>query len=509
MEGKRLWLAVVVFFFSLVFHAFMINEAGRTWDEQFKVDLGFVAWGRWAAGDFSEESWRLGIEHPMVAKYIYGLFLPGQAIRLSTTGDQTKMRQDFNVGERIVLSRNKYIPTMIRNVWYAVDYDWTLIRLVSAVFNSLALAGVFVMATWFLADGWALLAPAILLFTPRFLAMGKQLTYESITVGLVVWTVILFDRLMTRSKKLWPYVVVGLACGLVIFTRYNNVYIFVLLVGWWLIRYRSLEPRLALLPAAALLFGFLTWPLLWHSFPRYLIESIVENGGRPIGLTGYYPAMLLVTTPGLWLVGLVFGGAAMVKKKSEKGWLMLWWLVSVVAVFSFFGIEGGGTRYIFFIYPPLAVTAAVGWHWLLTRRRHLKYLLIALVGYGLGLTVLIHPYYLDYYNELVGGVAGAVERGYEISWWGEGQREVGQYLNKVATEKAKVALLVTPRYVMPPLRSDLVQGKFGDFGGDEDYVIVSRADVAANREKLEKSYELIYEAKAGGVGLVSLWRKKG
>jgi len=40
-------------------------------------------------------------------------------------------------------------------------------------------------------------------------------------------------------------------------------------------------------------------------------------------------------------------------------------------------------------------------------------------------------------------------------------------------------------------------------------VIVSRADVAANREKLEKSYELIYEAKAGGVGLVSLWRKKG
>src|SRR3989304_1533447 len=315
MEGKRLWLAVVVFFFSLVFHAFMINEAGRTWDEQFKVDLGFVAWGGgggggflgkgwglgrgdprggWAAGDFSEKSWRLGIEHPMVAKYIYGLFLPGQAIRLSTTGDQTKMRQDFNVDERIVLSRNKYIPTMIRNVWYAVDYDWTLIRLVSAVFNSLALAGVFVMATWFLADGWALLAPAILLFTPRFLAMGKQLTYESITVGVVVWTVILFDRLMTRSKKLWPYVVVGLACGLVIFTRYNNVYIFVLLVGWWLIRYRSLEPRLALLPAAALLFGFLTWPLLWHSFPRYLIESIVENGGRAGGGAGYFPAVRFV-----------------------------------------------------------------------------------------------------------------------------------------------------------------------------------------------------------------------
>lgn len=509
---------VAVFSVSILFHLIGINQAGRTWDEQFKVDFGFIAWGRWAAGDFSEKNWQMGIEHPMVAKYLYGLLLPLQAVRLSLPGDPPKMRQDFSVDERIVLSRHDYIPTMEGNAWYAVDYDWTLIRLVSAAFNSLALAGTFVMATWFLMDGWALLAPVFLLLTPRFLAMGKQLTYESITAGLTVWAVILFSRLLASQKKIGPYLLVGLACGLVIFTRYNNVYIFVLLLGWWVIhqlwfpKKRTLVGvfnwRLILIPTTALLFGYLTWPLLWHGFPKYLIKSLLENESRSIGLTAYYLKMVLVTTPVVWLVGLIAGVAALLKNRSEKGALMLWWLASVMVVFSLFGIESGGTRYIFFIYPAIGVAAAVGWRSLLAGFRFNKFLVLPLVVYGLWLVISIHPYYLDYYNEIVGGVKGAVARGFEVGWWGEGQREVGRYLNKVATEKANVAFLLTPRYVMPALRPDLVQGKFGVFTGDEDYVIVSRADFAGSRERLESGYRLIYEAKAGGVALVSLWQKQ-
>lgn len=506
MNKRRIGLALLVFVVSLLFHLLGINQAGRTWDEQFKVDLGYIAWINWARGNFSVGAWNLGIEHPMVAKYVYGLFLPPHLIRLSGT-DPVKLRTDFSAEEMIKLSRHDYIPTQILGVWHAVDYDWTLVRLASALSNSLAVAGTFWLAGWFLSDYWALLAPVILLFSPRFLAMGKQVSYESITGGLTVTAVLLFAWLLRSRKRIWPYLAVGLVSGLLVFTRYNNVYVLVLLLGFRLIRNRSFEARLVLIPATALAFGYLTWPLLWHDLPKYFLASLAENQIRAIGPTLYYLKMLLVTTPVLWLVGLVLGVIVLVRQRSERAYWLLWWLGSVVLVFSFFGIESGGTRYIFFIYPAFGVAAAVGWASILKKLAWGKLAVGGLVLYGLWLSFSIHPYYLDYYNELIGGTAGAEKRGFEISWWGEGQREVGRHLNEVAREGASVALLVTPRYVAPPLRSDLRQSTFGVFDG-EDYVIVSRADFSAHENILREKYDLIYEAKADGVELVSLWQRK-
>lgn len=497
------WLALAVFGAAVLFHLMGINQAGRTWDEQFKMDMGYLAWNRWLTGDFSVTGWHLGTEHPMVAKYLYGMFLPLHLVRLDRVGPV----------EQVKLARHEFILTQIGDEFYAVDYDWTAIRFVSAVFNSLAVAGIFLMATWFLPEGWALLAPVSLLLTPRFLAMGKQVTYESLTAVLTVGAALLFARLLREQERLRFYLWVGLVAGLLIFTRYNNVYILVLLSGWWVIHQMMRGPRLAgfnwrliLIPSTALAFGFVSWPLLWHQFPRYLIESVAENWSRPVGFTFYYLTMLLTTTPVIWLIGLGLGIVKFCQRHKEKDLVMLWWLVSVLAIFSWRGIESGGTRYIFFVYPAVGVTAAVGWHFLLGKSQSLLYYLGLILAYALWSTLAIHPYYLDYYNELVGGVAGAVRRGLEVSWWGEGQREAGRYLNQVGRSGARVALMVTPHYVMPPLRPDLKVEGYGVFG-DEDYVVVSRTNLSEMKEKLEKDYRLIYEAKAGGVMLVSLWER--
>jgi len=66
-----------------------------------------------------------------------------------------------------------------------------------------------------------------------------------------------------------------------------------------------------------------------------------------------------------------------------------------------------------------------------------------------------YPYYLDYYNMLINGVKDASKLGYEISWWGEGQRDVGLYINKNLPAGASVGYLVVPRYVAPATRRDL------------------------------------------------------
>ena len=62
----------------------------------------------------------------------------------------------------------------------------------------------------------------------------------------------------------------------------------------------------------------------------------------------------------------------------------------------------------------------------------------AALGIYLGVAcVRIHPYYLDYYNEVVGGPSGAWEaRLFETGWWGEGMDRAVAWVNDNAPEKA-------------------------------------------------------------------------
>jgi hypothetical protein len=62
-----------------------------------------------------------------------------------------------------------------------------------------------------------------------------------------------------------------------------------------------------------------------------------------------------------------------------------------------------------------------------------------LVAY-LGITAArIHPYYLDYYGEHVGGPAGVAERKlFEVAWWGEGIADAVDHVNRHAAAGARV-----------------------------------------------------------------------
>ncbi|MBI3078157.1 MAG: hypothetical protein HYY85_14425, partial [Deltaproteobacteria bacterium] len=79
----------------------------------------------------------------------------------------------------------------------------------------------------------------------------------------------------------------------------------------------------------------------------------------------------------------------------------------------------------------------------------------ALLLYLLLIDLRIHPYYLDYYNELVGGPSGVYQRHLlELAWWNEGTDEAVAYLNQVAPP-GRVGLLLEPIPREPSLRRDL------------------------------------------------------
>jgi hypothetical protein len=83
-----------------------------------------------------------------------------------------------------------------------------------------------------------------------------------------------------------------------------------------------------------------------------------------------------------------------------------------------------GMRHFTYVVPPLAVLAGIGFDraldWLSTRRRLPAQAAGAALGLWLAITastlVRLHPYQYLYFNELVGGLAGAAQR-YDTDYW--------------------------------------------------------------------------------------------
>lgn len=497
-------LAWLVFAFSLFVHLIGLNQIGRTWDEEFKVSLGWAAWDRLLHGDFRITSWEFGIEHPMIAKYAYSLALPPHMILLDNQG-----RAPVDQLPRI--ERGNYILSYLTDKVFLIDYNFTLPRLLSAVFNSATVALTFLLAVSFVPPLLALMAPTALLLSPRFVVMGQLITYESLTGFLLMLMVFAYGK-----KK---YLLVNVLTGLLFWTRYNNAYVFILLAGWILID-KTFSKKWLWLPPIVFAIGMLSWPLLWQQFPKYLIATFAQHQSRGVGPSLYFPFQFLITTPIplLFLLGL---GLTKAKKK------MWWWFLSVFGFFALLSMETGGTRYIYYVYPIFGILAAIGLkeavHWknslvkkINGKRKKLSQskldqvcfrLIVVIVLYQIFQMKKVFPYYLDYYNEFVGGTKGAATQNLEISWWGEGQKEAGDWLRDNAAPQSTISLLVTPRYIFPRIRRDVKLTLF-EKNAQPDYLVVSRSNLNELNPETKNNYQDVFQAQVDGVGLVYVFAKK-
>jgi 4-amino-4-deoxy-L-arabinose transferase-like glycosyltransferase len=239
--------------------------------------------------------------------------------------------------------------------------------------------------------------------------------------------------------------------------------------------FRRVLPLYLLWLGVALLVVGLLWPALWvdpgGAFRNYL-DEIVSNGGRPngagqfflgraVGDPGplFYPVANLFRMTPLTLIGLL--GLPLVLRRpatdENEAWpchlaalsscrgaggrrsnerrvllvlgalVLFWTLVMTLGPKKF-------DRYVLPTWPAIEVLAAAGlvriagWAY---RRSALRKLHPAPL-WALATLVLVanlawyHPYYLSYYNPLLGGGAGA-QRALLIGW-GEGMDQVGAYL---------------------------------------------------------------------------------
>jgi len=419
------WLAMAVVFAAGVAVRWIdLGGFGQTWDEDIN----------WAAGrnyitnvvglDFSARSWRWNFEHPPVMKLLDGI------------GAQLA----DGLGPARAMSA----------IWIALGCA-LLVPIGGRLFRPRV----------------GVLAGAIATLLPPMVAHGQIVGHESPTV--LWWALAILLALgmhdylspndrkaaaMLRVRMAW----VGVAIGVAIGSRFINglvgplcaVIVVVQAPPRW--RRETLLWGAILLPAAAVVTNYVVWPRVWahpfaslyeslHKlvhphFPEPFLGTITNHPGPH-----YFAVYLFATLPLGVLAGVAAGAVRMARTRDRSALIAVCWFVAPLGI-ALSPVRQDGVRYVMPCILALALIAAVGVDQLAVwaRVRHAFTALAALVVAYLGLTLVrVHPYYLDYFGEQVGGAGNVAARGYfETAWWGEGIARAVTYVNAHAAPNARV-----------------------------------------------------------------------
>ncbi len=141
----------------------------------------------------------------------------------------------------------------------------------------------------------------------------------------------------------------------------------------------------------------------------------------------------------------------------------------------------------------------------------------ALLAPGARAVVQTHPYQLGYYNALVGGTAGATDRGFETIYWGQVLDRAPVFLNSVPEAGPRV--LVIPKGVIYLLEFQHEAGALRTevrFTGDEsqagsaDYVLFQamQSDWTGLCWALARGEEPVYAVRLGETPLLLIYDRE-
>jgi len=258
------------------------------------------------------------------------------------------------------------------------------------------------------------------------------------TVGLVRW--------VTAGDRSWG--VLGAMClGLAIGTKFTGYLLVAPLFVWLLLFERSLVTvrRTLAWGLGGLVLWFIVNPLAWHHPVGYTLTLFAESLDREavVPIRTYYLGtqfgyvvpwheaivLFMVTTPVSLLVLAGLGTLRGAVLREDR--------IAVLCVIQFLFFMGlmalpsspnhDGIRLFLPMYPFVALLSGVGFGWIVERirsgtRGQQASLAIAAAGLLFFLppyvqSMRIAPFYLSYYNETIGGLSGAEQRGMEVTYW--------------------------------------------------------------------------------------------
>lgn len=504
----KIWLIpLIIFLIALAIRLWGINAQGQTWDELAYYDGGKSYITNLYRLDFNSSNWRVNFEHPPVAKWIYGI-----------AGIPTYKSAIFS---------DKFTPG----------------RITSALMGALTILIVyFFVLELFKSKKTAIIAALILTFLPQFIAHNKVLGLE--TPSALFYTVAVYLFYLGLTKKPLNFIWAGIFSGLAVGTRFNNGHIFLLMVLASLVFYfipwnNFKKPKFSyyilLIPVITVFLIWLLWPWLWgdtinhleqnRAFLNMQLESQASGnagdwflGSKVIPPWYYFIYYFIATTPVLLLISLIIFLVQTIKTNNfAKVYLWLWFLTPFAM--SLIGFKQDGIRYIFPVLVPLAIMCAYALVKLSKKPLCSFIFSTIIITYLIISCFLIHPHYLDYYSETVGGVKQVyAKKMFEVGWWGEGLDGGYDYIKQIYRSGKRILVLTQPDFSQK-LGEEI--DKTGIKQIDEnltddfnfDYIITNPAFYWYRPlDKLEKikidDYEIIYEVKVASIPIVTIYQRK-
>ena len=245
---------------------------------------------------------------------------------------------------------------------------------------------------------------------------------------------------------------------------------------------------------------YITWPRLWDAPIRRYLEGVgvISNfphfpgrvlfDGQLYGPTdlprSYLPVLLNIqfTEPLLLCIYIGLGVLVwqLLRDRIRTDFLLY---ISLGFVFPLFGLIVLNSplyhnfRQVLFLIPAMVMLAAPALDLLFRRvtQSWMRVLLILILAVsGVYSTAKLYPYQYIYYNSLVGGPAGVVDR-YELDYWRISLREAAIEMNQVARPNAIVVVTrsagLFARYARPDLVVDKPVNSILDLDQGYDYII--------------------------------------
>jgi hypothetical protein len=355
-------------------------------------------------------------------------------------------------------------------------------RLPYALLTAAAAAGFYLLARRLLGHRTALLGALFIAFDPFFLAHSRVAHGDaSVAAFMGLSALALFAYLQAGEIRRRWLVASAIFGGLAALTKAPGQLMapFVILVGAgdWLLRSRRAgRPNWRLAGrwavdltvwggVAAFLFVAL-WPAMWADpagvIARMLSETFgkVEAGhlvffmGQPTLDPGpwFYPYVTFFRLTPVTLIGMLASGILIIARLGGRLWrrtqalapadyaaALLWFFVAVLLLFGDLSPKKQD-RYLLPVYPILDMLAAfacveVGQYAVrgpqyVSQAKHyaLRIAFLSLLIFHALPVFTVYPYYLAYFNPLLGGLPHAIET--TLVGWGEGMEQVAAYLNQ-------------------------------------------------------------------------------
>lgn len=416
------------------------GDIGLTWDEPIYIEASqsYIAWfGELIAHPFDALSrqgidhfWALNHEHPPIDKVWSGLIWSGARYFLSD------------------------IPAH---------------RLGNILLVALLVALLYRMIADQYGRGAGLFAAGALLSMPRFFFHAHLAALDVPTAVLIFAVTFVFWRERDRSGTRGT-VLLGLVLGLALGTKLNTIMCMPTLLVYTLLFKRRLYLliRLGVAAVVATLIWWLSWPWLYYdtlgravAFVQFLTVDHYKIAQWYLGRNylpppWHFPFVITLAVLPLTLIVLALAGTLAVvlgRPLRHAGWLFLFSAATPILVMAVdTGAAYDNERLLMASFPYIAALAGVGFHYLLASIRkatahvHASRCAVPLALLAAALTLLppvvaawgLYPHLLSYYSELVGGLPGAVNLGFETTYWSETYCDALSYLNTNAGPHAIV-----------------------------------------------------------------------